>query len=210
MVALLGPNGAGKTTTLKTICGLLTEENGDIKAGDVLFEDKSIVGIPSYELVHKGIALVPEGRRIFMPLSVRENLLMGAYIRRNKSDIALAIDRVFLLFPILKERQKQVAGTLSSGEQQMLSVGRALMIDPKMLLLDEPSLGLSPNYIDIVFEKIKSINSGGTTILFVEQNAQKALAYADRAYVFDIGKIRLSDKCESLLKNDIVKDLLFL
>jgi len=203
IVAMIGPNGAGKSTTLKAICGLV-----EVKSGEILFEEKNIIGNQPYQLVTKGICLVPEGRRVFSSMTVLENLEMGAFtINGNKSLIIKErIDRIFNLFPVLKERWKQRAGTLSSGEQQMLAIGRALMLKPKLLLLDEPSLGLSPNYVEIVFEKIKEINKEDkTTILIVEQNARMALEYADRGYVFKLGKISLTDEAKNLLENDDVR-----
>jgi len=200
IVAMIGPNGAGKSTALKAICGLVKP-----KSGEILFQGENINGNQPYQLVEKGLCLVPEGRRVFTSMTVLENLEMGAYTRNDKKVVQKDIDRVFSLFSVLKERQKQRAGTLSSGEQQMLAIGRALMLKPKLLLLDEPSLGLSPNYVDTVFEKIKEINKDGTTILLVEQNARMALEYADRGYVFEIGKIALEDKAKNLLENDEVK-----
>ncbi len=202
IVAMIGPNGAGKSTALKAICGLVKP-----KSGEILFQGENIIGNQPYQLVKKGLCLVPEGRRIFTSMTVLENLEMGAFIlSSNQSSVVRErIEKVFELFPVLKERQKQRAGTLSSGEQQMLAIGRALMLKPKLLLLDEPSLGLSPNYIDIVFEKIKEINRDGTTILLVEQNARMALEYADRGYVFEIGKIAFEDEAKNLLENDKVR-----
>lgn len=218
IVALIGPNGAGKSTALKAICGLLKPYGGEIKSGDVFFEGESIKNIPPHNLVKKGISLVPEGRRVFPTMSVLENLEMGAYTidnrpetsddrqkKEGKSKVHSQMSNVFQLFPILNERRKQKAGTLSSGEQQMLSIGRALMLNPKLLLLDEPSLGLSPNYIEDVFEKIKEINQNGTAILLVEQNARMALEYAHRGYVFKIGEIFLEDTGENLLNNENVR-----
>jgi branched-chain amino acid transport system ATP-binding protein len=202
IVAMIGPNGAGKSTALKTICGLLKPRSGEIS-----FRGENIKGYQPYQLVKKGLCLVPEGRRIFPSMTILENLEMGAYTINKKKDIYEKINKVFNLFQVLKERQKQKAGTLSSGEQQMLAIGRALMLKPQLLLLDEPSLGLSPNYVSTVFEKIKEINKDGTTILVVEQNARMALEYSDRAYVFQIGKIALEDKAKSLLENDEVKKL---
>ena len=200
IVAIIGPNGAGKSTALKAICGLVKP-----KSGEILFRGKNINGNQPYQLVEKGLCLVPEGRRVFTSMTVLENLEMGAYLRNDKKTVQGDIDRVFTLFPVLKERQKQRAGTLSTGEQQMLAIGRALMLKPKLLLLDEPSLGLSPNYVDIVFEKIKEINKDGTTILLVEQNARTALEYANRGYVFSIAEIALEDTGENLLDNDEVR-----
>ena len=200
IVAMIGPNGAGKSTALKAICGLLKP-----RSGEVLFQGENINGKQPYQLVEKGLCLVPEGRRVFASMTVLENLEMGAYTRRNKKALQEGIDKVFTLFPVLKERQKQRAGTLSSGEQQMLAVGRALILEPKLLLLDEPSLGLSPNYVDTLFERIKEINRDGTAILLVEQNARMALEYADRGYVFEIGKIAFQDEAKNLLENDEVR-----
>jgi branched-chain amino acid transport system ATP-binding protein len=200
IVAMIGPNGAGKSTALKAICGLVK-----LKSGEILFRGENINGNQPYQLVEKGLCLVPEGRRVFTSMTVLENLEMGAYTRNDKKSVREDINKVFSLFPVLKERQKQRAGTLSSGEQQMLAIGRALMLKPRLLLLDEPSLGLSPNYVDTVFEKIKEINGEGTTILLVEQNARMALEYADRGYVFEIGKIAFEDKAKDLLKNDEVR-----
>jgi branched-chain amino acid transport system ATP-binding protein len=202
IVAMIGPNGAGKSTALKAICGLVKP-----KSGEILFRGENINGKQPYQLVEKGLCLVPEGRRVFTSMSVLENLEMGAYtiFSGQSSVVRERIEKVFELFLVLKERRKQRAGTLSSGEQQILAIGRALMLKPKLLLLDEPSLGLSPNYIDTVFEKIKEINREGTTILLVEQNARVALEYADRGYVFQIGEIVLEDKGKNLLMNDKVR-----
>ena len=200
IVAMIGPNGAGKSTALNAISGLIKSTSGVID-----FQGQSIKNLPNYDLVKKGVTLVPERRRVFTSMSVLENLEMGAYIRNDKILITEDIKEVFKLFPSLKERQSQRAGTLSGGEQQMLAMGRALMLNPKLLLLDEPSLGLSPNYIDAVFERISEINKHGTTILMVEQNARMALEFADRGYVFKIGKIFLEDKAENLLKNEEIK-----
>ena len=200
IVAMIGPNGAGKSTALKAICGLLKP-----RSGEILFQGEKINGKQPYQLVEKGLCLVPEGRRLFTSMTVLENLEMGAFTRSDKKTLKEDIEKAFSLFPALKTRKKQKAGTLSSGEQQMLAIGRALMLKPKLLLLDEPSLGLSPNYVDIVFEKLKIINNAGTTILIVEQNARMALEYADRGYVFEIGKIAFEDKAKNLLENDEVK-----
>ena len=200
IVAMIGPNGAGKSTALNAISGLIKSTSGVID-----FQGQSIKNLPNYELVKKGVTLVPERRRVFTSMSVLENLEMGAYIRNDKILITEDIKEVFKLFPSLKERQSQRAGTLSGGEQQMLAMGRALMLNPKLLLLDEPSLGLSPNYIDAIFERIREINKHGTTILMVEQNARMALEFADRGYVFKIGKIFLEDKAENLLNNEEIK-----
>jgi branched-chain amino acid transport system ATP-binding protein len=200
IVAMIGPNGAGKSTALNAISGLIKSTSGVIN-----FKGQSIKNLPNYELVKIGVCLVPERRRVFTSMSVIENLEMGAYILNDKMLIMEDIDEVFKLFPSLKGRQSQRAGTLSGGEQQMLAMGRALMLKPKLLLLDEPSLGLSPNYVDAVFERIREINKQGTSILMVEQNARMALEFADRGYVFQIGKIFLDDKAENLLKNEEIK-----
>ena len=208
IVALIGPNGAGKSTTLKAICGLLVP-----RSGEILFRGERINGRQPYQLVEKGLCLVPEGRRIFYSMSVLENLDMGAYTLYSgfisfgvkSSLIKERMERVFELFPILRERQRQRAGTLSSGEQQMLAIGRALMLEPKLLLLDEPSLGLSPNYVEVIFEKIREINKEGVTILLVEQNVRMALEYADRGYVFEIGRIAFEGRAEDLLRNDEIR-----
>jgi branched-chain amino acid transport system ATP-binding protein len=202
IVAMIGPNGAGKSTALKAICGLVKA-----KSGEILFQGEDINGSEPYQLVKKGLCLVPEGRRVFTSMTVLENLEMGGYtvVSSQSSVFRERIERIFELFPVLKERQKQRGGTLSSGEQQMLAIGRALMLKPKLLLLDEPSLGLSPNYVETVFEKIKDINRNGTTILLVEQNARTALEYANRGYVFEIGKIAFEDKAKNLLENDKIR-----
>ncbi len=197
IIALIGPNGAGKSTALKAITGILMPQYGEI-----IFQGEKINGLQPYQMVSKGLCLVPEGRRLFTTMTVLENLEMGAYIRKDKTKTVEELEKVFHLFPRLKERQKQKAGTLSSGEQQMLAIGRALMLKPKLLLLDEPSIGLSPNFIEDVFKKLKEINDSGTTILLVEQNARIALDYADRAYVFDVGEIILNGPTDSLLKDD--------
>jgi len=205
IVAMIGPNGAGKSTALKAICGLLKETGGEIKKGDVIFRGESIKGIPPYVLVKKGLLLVPEGRKVFPTMTVLENLEMGGYLINDSKEKVEALEKVFEIFPILKERRKQRAGTLSSGEQQMLAIGRALMLKPRLLLLDEPSLGLSPNYVEIVFEKIKEINQNGVSILLVEQNARMALEYADKAYVFKIGEILLEGEGKHLLSDETIK-----
>ncbi|OHB48666.1 MAG: ABC transporter ATP-binding protein [Planctomycetes bacterium GWF2_40_8] len=200
IVTMIGPNGAGKSTALKAICGLLKPESGVI-----LFQGENINGRQPHQLVERKLCLVPEGRRVFASMTVLENLEMGAFTINNKGKVRDDINKVYGLFPVLKERRRQKAGTLSSGEQQMLAIGRALMLNPRLLLLDEPSLGLSPTYVDIVFEKIKEINNNGTTILIVEQNARMALEHADRGYVFEIGKIAFEDKAKNLLENDEVR-----
>jgi branched-chain amino acid transport system ATP-binding protein len=205
IVALLGSNGAGKTTALKAICGLVP-----LKKGEILFQDENINGLTPDRLVKRGLCLVPEGRRIFTSMTVLENLEMGAFTvgSKNTSVIKDRMKKVFNLFPILKERKKQKAGTLSSGEQQMLAIGRALMLKPTLLLLDEPSLGLSPNYVEAVFEKLVEINKDRTSILLVEQNASKTLEICHRGYVFGIGTIALEGSRESLLKDERVKKIL--
>ena len=199
IVTILGNNGAGKTTTLKTISGLLRPT-----AGTITLEDEPLVGVPPHAIVARGVAHVPEGRRIFNRLTVRENLTMGAYLRSD-AGIAADLDRVFALFPRLAERVTQVAGTLSGGEQQMLAIGRALMARPALLLLDEPSMGLSPIFVDAIFRIIQDINRQGTTILLVEQNARMALRVAHRGYVIQTGRIVLSDTGAGLLRSDVVR-----
>jgi branched-chain amino acid transport system ATP-binding protein len=199
IVALLGNNGAGKTTTLKTISGLLVP-----RTGGVTLEGESLVGRPPHEVVLKGVAHVPEGRRIFNRLTVHENLRMGAY-RRRDSGIAGDLERVLALFPRLRERLAQVAGTLSGGEQQMLAIARALMTNPRLLLLDEPSMGLAPVLVEQIFQTIGDINRQGTTILLVEQNAAMALAVAHRAYVLETGAVALSGAARDLAENPDVR-----
>ena len=198
IVSLIGANGAGKSTTLKTISGLLRS-----KTGGVTFMGEDIIKIDAYKLVEKGLAHVPEGRRIFLQMSVMENLEMGAYIK-GKADKA-DIESVFEKFPRLKERKNQVAGTLSGGEQQMLAMGRALMSHPKLLMLDEPSMGLAPILVEQIFEIIKELNDAGTTILLVEQNAEMALEVSDRAYVIESGRVSLSGTGEELRNSDTIK-----
>lgn len=200
IVTLIGGNGAGKTTTLRTISGLLTPREGSIDLnGESLFKYKA------HEIVYKGISMVPEGRGIFARLSVTENLEMGAYSRSSKEELLQDMDRVFALFPRLKERRNQVAGTLSGGEQQMLATGRALMARPSLLLMDEPSMGLAPVLVELIFDTIQKINQEGTTILLVEQNALMALSIAHRGYVLQTGEIVISDTAENLKKNPTVQ-----
>jgi branched-chain amino acid transport system ATP-binding protein len=200
IVCLIGGNGAGKSTTLMTISGVLTPEEGD-----VVYQGQSIVSLRPDNIVQMGICQVPEGRMIFPLLTVMENLDLGAYLRKDQDGIKADIDRVFGLFPILRERTKQAGGTLSGGEQQMLAIGRALMARPKLLLLDEPSLGLAPILVDAIFDIIRQINDQGTTILLVEQNAQLALQFSHRGYVLETGEITLADTSEALRTNEQVK-----
>jgi branched-chain amino acid transport system ATP-binding protein len=200
IVTLIGSNGAGKSTTLRTISGITPP-----RQGDVIFEGEVINAVPAHKIVERGISQSPEGRRIFANLTVRENLEMGAFTRNDTAGILSDMDRVFGLFPRLKERVSQRGGTLSGGEQQMLAIGRALMANPRMLLLDEPSMGLAPVLVDQIFEIIKSINAQGTTILLVEQNALMALSIADRGYVLQTGQIILSDSAEALSHNETVQ-----
>ena len=187
IVSLIGANGAGKTTTMQSVVGLIPK-----KSGSVIFDGKDITKQPCHKIVHLGMTQVPEGRRIFQELTVYENLLMGAFSQKNKSSFKQDIEEIYTRFPRLAERRNQIAGTLSGGEQQMLAMGRALMSHPKLLMLDEPSMGLSPLLVDQVFEIIKDINKSGTTVLLVEQNAGKALAISDRTYVLETGQIVLS------------------
>jgi branched-chain amino acid transport system ATP-binding protein len=200
-VALLGSNGAGKTTTLSAISGLLRPS-----AGEILFEGRPLHTLPSHEIVRLGIAQAPEGRRIFGLLSVRENLELGAFTRRDRAGIAMTMDWIFELFPRLRERLDQLAGTLSGGEQQMLSIGRALMGAPKVLLLDEPSLGLAPIAARAIFQSVREVNAVGVTVILVEQNARAALKIASRGYVLEVGRIALADKASALLQNPHVRD----
>jgi branched-chain amino acid transport system ATP-binding protein len=200
IVTLIGSNGAGKTTTLKTIIGTLGPHWGEIR-----FEGKRISGLSTNKVVRMGIAHSPEGRRIFPRMSVLENLELGAFVRKDKQNVAGDIERVFELFPRLRERRRQKGGTLSGGEQQMLAMGRALMARPKLLLLDEPSMGLSPIMVATIFETIVNIRELGTTILLVEQNARMALRIADRGYVIQAGHITLHDSADDLLQSDLVR-----
>lgn len=200
VVALIGANGAGKTTILHTISGLLTPKNGK-----VIFEGQDITKVPGHKIVSMGMAHVPEGRRVFAQLSVLQNLKLGAYTRKNKEEIEQTLANVFERFPRLKERQNQLAGTLSGGEQQMLAMGRALMSHPKIILMDEPSMGLSPIFVNEIFDIIQEVSKSGTTVLLVEQNAKKALSIADRAYVLETGNIVLEGKASDLLENDAIK-----
>ena len=200
IVTLIGGNGAGKTTTLRSICGLMRQRTGTITLGG-----KELAPYKAHELVSEGIAMVPEGRGVFAKLTVAENLQMGAYHRSDKDGIAADMERVFEIFPRLAERQKQVAGTMSGGEQQMLAIGRALMSKPSLLLLDEPSMGLAPLLVDTIFEVVEQINQAGTTILLVEQNAQIALQVAVRGYVLQTGEIVLANTAEALRNDPLVQ-----
>ncbi len=200
VIALIGANGAGKTTILHTITGLLSP-----KSGSVFFEGKDITKVPAHKIVSLGMAHVPEGRRVFAELTVYENLKMGAYTRKDKNEIEQTLQMVYERFPRLKERKNQLAGTLSGGEQQMLAMGRALMSHPKIIVMDEPSMGLSPILVNQIFEIIEEVSKSGTTVLLVEQNAKKALAIADRAYVLETGKIVLEGDAKKLMNDDSIK-----
>ena len=200
IVALIGANGAGKTTIMHSVCNLIPKAGGK-----VTFEGNDITNIPAHKLVPMGISQVPEGRRIFQELTVAENLKMGAYTRRDKKENEETLERMYKRFPILKDRAKQIAGTLSGGEQQMLAMSRALMSHPKLLLLDEPSMGLSPLYVNTIFDMIKKVNEEGTTVLLVEQNAKKALTIADRAYVLETGMMITEGTGHDLLEDDSIK-----
>lgn len=200
IVTLIGANGAGKTTTMQSIIGLIPK-----KGGTVIYDGQEITKTPCHKVVHLGMSQVPEGRRIFQELTVYENLLMGAYSKKKDDTFKEDLEKVYTRFPRLKERSTQIAGTLSGGEQQMLAMGRALMSRPKLLMLDEPSMGLSPLLVDEVFDIIKDINKDGTTILLVEQNAGKSLAISDRAYVLETGSIVLSGTGEELAASEEVK-----
>ncbi len=201
IVTLVGANGAGKSTTLRAISGLLRPAQGRI-----LLEGRSIVGVPPHQIVKRGVSHVPEGRIVFAPLSVGDNLDLGAYLRRDRKEIEEDRKKVFALFPRLKERVRQASGTLSGGEQQMLAIGRALMARPKILLMDEPSLGLAPLLVREIFGVIREIRERGTTIVLVEQNARMALAVADVGYVLETGTIRLTDRADALLANPFVQE----
>ena len=200
VIALIGANGAGKTTILHTITGLITADRGTVQ-----FEGKEITKVPAHKIVGMGMAHVPEGRRVFANLTVLQNLKMGAYTRKDKNEIEQTLETVYTRFPRLKERQNQMAGTLSGGEQQMLAMGRALMSHPKIILMDEPSMGLSPIFVNEIFDIIQSVSASGTTVLLVEQNARKALSIADRAYVLETGYVVLEGKADELLHNDAIK-----
>ena len=200
VIALIGANGAGKTTILHTVTGLLSP-----KRGQVIFEGKDITRVPAHKIVSMGMAHVPEGRRVFAELCVYENLKMGAYTRKDRSEIVESLANVYKRFPRLEERKNQMAGTLSGGEQQMLAMGRALMSKPKIILMDEPSMGLSPILVNEIFDIIQAVSESGTTVLLVEQNAKKALSIADRAYVLETGNIVLEGKAKDLLEDDSIK-----
>ncbi|GAA0178767.1 ABC transporter ATP-binding protein [Clostridium sediminicola] len=200
IVTLIGANGAGKTTILQTLSGMIKP-----KSGEIVYNDMNINTIDSHKIVGKGLAHVPEGRRVFPEMTVRENLEMGAFSRKSKSEIEESLQNAYKKFPRLYERRKQTAGTLSGGEQQMLAIGRALMCKPDILLMDEPSMGLAPILVQEIFDIIKEINDLGTTVLLVEQNANKALSIADRAYVLETGKIILEGNAKELLGNEDVK-----
>lgn len=200
VIALIGANGAGKTTTLHTITGLLSP-----KKGSVIFEGQDITKVPAHKIVSLGMAHVPEGRRVFAELSVYQNLKMGAYTRKDKAEIEETLQMVYKRFPRLEERKNQLAGTLSGGEQQMLAMGRALMSHPKIIVMDEPSMGLSPILVNEIFDIIKEVSASGTTVLLVEQNAKKALSIADRTYVLETGRIVLEGDAKELLNDDSIK-----
>lgn len=200
IIALIGANGAGKTTTLQTITGLIPP-----KAGHIVYDGKDITRLPGHQLVSMGVAHVPEGRRVFSQMTVLQNLKLGAYTRSDKNEIENNLKMIYTRFPRLEERKNQMAGTLSGGEQQMLAMGRALMSQPKLIVMDEPSMGLSPIYVNEIFDIIQKINDDGVTVLLVEQNAKKALSIADRAYVLETGRIVLSGDADKLMNDDSVK-----
>ena len=200
IVTLIGANGAGKSTTLNTVAGLLKPREGKVE-----FEGESLLGIPPHKIVSRGMALCPEGRRVFLQMSVRDNLEMGAFTRTNSAEVADSLEMVFERFPRLKEREGQSAGTLSGGEQQLLAMGRALMSKPRLLMLDEPSMGLAPILVQEIFNIIKALHDAGTTVLLVEQNARMALSIADRAYVLETGKVSMSGNAADLANDERVK-----
>ena len=200
IIALIGANGAGKTTTLQTITGMIPS-----KAGTIIYDGKDITRTPGHKLVPMGIAHVPEGRRVFAELTVLQNLKLGAYTRSDKGEVEETLKMIYRRFPRLEERKNQMAGTLSGGEQQMLAMGRALMSKPSIILMDEPSMGLSPILVNEIFDIIRSVSESGTTVLLVEQNAKKALSIADRAYVLETGNITLEGNAKDLLEDDSIK-----
>ena len=200
VIALIGANGAGKTTILHTVTGLIAP-----KAGSIVFEGQDITKVPAHKIVSMGMAHVPEGRRVFAQLSVYDNLKMGAYTRKDKNEIEESLEMVYKRFPRLEERKNQMAGTLSGGEQQMLAMGRALMSKPKIILMDEPSMGLSPIFVNEIFDIIQEVSASGTTVLLVDQNAKKALSIADRAYVLETGTIALDGDAKVLMNDDSIK-----
>ena len=200
VIALIGANGAGKTTTLQTLTGILSP-----KSGSIVFEGKDLTRTPAHKIVEMGMAHVPEGRRVFADMSVYENLLLGAYTRKDKAEIAESLAGAYKRVPRLEERKGQRAGTLSGGEQQMLAMGRALMSRPRIILMDEPSMGLSPIFVNEIFDIIREVSESGTTVLLVEQNAKKALSIADRAYVLETGSITMDGKAEDLLNDEAVQ-----
>ena len=205
-MAIVGESGSGKTVTSKAVLGLIATPPGEIKKeSEILFEGKDITKTPAHKIVSMGMAHVPEGRRVFAELSVYENLRMGAYTRKDKAEIEETLKSVYKRFPRLQERKNQMAGTLSGGEQQMLAMGRALMSKPRIILMDEPSMGLSPIMVNEIFDIIRAVSESGTTVLLVEQNAKKALSIADRAYVLETGKIVLSGDAKELLEDDSIK-----
>ncbi len=206
IVALLGPNGAGKSTSLRAVTGGLAAAGGCIRAGDIHFGGKSIRGFRPDQLAAIGISLVPEGRRVFTRMTLRENLEMGGFLLRDSKQLKDRVEGVLVMFPLLRDRLAQKAGTLSGGEQQMLAFGRALMLEPELLLADEPSLGLSPNYVEMVEETLQQVNQAGTTILLVEQNARMALDICNRAYVFEIGRIAMDGARDTLIADPRVKE----
>lgn len=200
IVAILGSNGAGKTTTLKTVMGILPAMSGSIT-----YQGENLIGTPSHKMAAKGISMVPEGRHLFPKLSIYDNLMMGAYTIKDKNKIKEKLDVIYDIFPILAERKTQLAGTMSGGEQQMVAIGRALMCDPKLLILDEPSLGIMPKLVDEIFEFIKTINKMGVTIVIIEQNAEKTLSFSDYAYVISDGKTVIEGTAQELMNDDQVQ-----
>lgn len=209
IVAMIGPNGAGKSTCLKAVSGVLSYYNGHIVSGRIVFDGQNITGCASHDLAGLGIAVVPEGRRVFSSMTVRENLEMGAYSSGDRSRMLAGLENALKLFPQLEKLLHRRAGTLSGGEQQMLALGRAMMLQPKLLLADEPSLGLSPNFVEALFEKLIEIRESGVSVLLVEQNARMALQVADRAYVFEIARIRLDGSADELAGREDVQKAYF-